>query len=189
MPRPAKRAERYAHPYNAAITMYRGRRADSPYWEAQFKMPDGKLLYRATGVSDKSQAEKIAYDRYQETMKAVSEGRGVGLRKFRTAAELTIKALDAELEASGLVGTEAHKITKHITTIRNHLLPKFGELPLAGITERDVDAYAASLKGRNGQKAAKSTISNHNHSLQLVFRTALKEGWVSKADVAIPAYV
>jgi hypothetical protein len=65
--------------------MYRGRRADSPYWEAQFKMADGKLLYRATEVSDKSQAEKIAYDKYQETMHAVSLGRGVGVRKFRSA--------------------------------------------------------------------------------------------------------
>jgi hypothetical protein len=114
-------------------------------------MADGKLLYRATEVSDKSQAEKIAYDKYQETMHAVSLGRGVGVRKFRSAADLTIKLLEAELESSGLVGTEAHKITKHITTIRNHLLPKFGELPLSGIGERDLDAYAASLKGRNGQ--------------------------------------
>jgi hypothetical protein len=58
MPRPAKKAVSHKHPYDAAITMYRGRRSDSPYWEAQIKLPNGKLVYRGTGVSDKQQAEK-----------------------------------------------------------------------------------------------------------------------------------
>ena len=90
MSRPAKRATTQHHSPSDQITMTKGRRVDSPNWEAIITLPNGKKLKSSTGKTDLRQAEEAAFRQMLQLNEAVTNGRGVGVREFSETEPLRV---------------------------------------------------------------------------------------------------
>jgi len=172
--------------------MMHGRRADSPNWEARIRLPDGRVVTRSTGEQSLVDAQRVAWELYLQLREDVAIGRGISTRSFKQVAEDLLKNLEEQaklLRANSPHGRSHHKIHKHVTCIRNSLIPVFGDLPITGLTEEVLATYVRARKGRNEvQAASASTIRNHNHSLQKVFAHAKGKGWIKDVDArTLPA--
>ena len=149
--------------------MEKGRRADSPFWYARIRLSDNQMVTRSTGVEEKAAAERKAMDIRAALEAKIVRAEPLNVRTFRRVAEPLLADLRAEQARTG-----DSAVKKHVTTLENCLIPFFGNLDIRTISPEKLEEYVKARVGRSGGAPSKSTIRNHNHTLQKVFARARK---------------
>ena len=78
---------------------------------------------------------------------------------------------------------EANKHSTRISSLEAHLIPAFGPLEVAAITQRHLDEWLKTYRvegrrGRGDKRPAANTVGNWNAAFRMVFDHAVAEGWV-----------
>jgi integrase len=132
--------------------------------------PDGTrkkvLRYEALGEVTRKQASDTLSQRISA---AGSDGRAP------TRSRVTFRTLPGEWEAS-VLPMYKHSMQKHRSfMLKKHLLPRFGEKALSGVTRQEIQAYVAHL---TRAAYAPRTIDHIHDVLSAILRTAVKWGHI-----------
>lgn len=106
-----------------------------------------------------------------------------------TRSRVAFRTLAAEWQAHVLPMYKHSTQKNHRNILEKHLLPRFGDMPMSGITRQEVQAYVAHLVS-NGY--APRTTDHIHDVLSAVLRTAVKWGHLQDNpahDVDLPAQV
>jgi integrase len=180
MPRAAARVKSYKHPYYPDISMEKGRRADSPYWYARFKLADGREITRSTRTEDKSTAERAAItirrnldfkEKYNDALETAITFGGI-------AAEI-MRELKVDFEK-----TREKSFQRHISILENHLLPFFKSIDIRDISHDVLHEYVQTYNRRSRKAPSKSTMRNHDYTLKKVFDRAVQLAFIKPHQIA-----
>ena len=131
------------------------------------------------GTADFEAAKKVATERQRQLLDAQSNGLVDISRRFSDVARLTIKHLDAEVEAG--VGKAVNRDYKQV--INRYLIPALGKYQINHIDHKaliELDAFRNKLLNRQPNR---STLNTHNAALRRVFKTAVDRGFILPLQV------
>ena len=112
-------------------------------------------------------------------------------RTFRKAALMTIERLEKQrgeaVRRHGARSGAANKIATRISPIRKHLIPAFGDMPVADMRNKHLNAWARDYlidgpRGQGKKRPAANTVNNWDHAIQMVFDWAVEQEWLDADD-------
>src|SRR5262245_35767186 len=121
------------------------------------KLPSGRLQARYTGPDGRTYSAPVTFDskQYADAWLArvsadVQTGRWQPPREFR--GEQTPPPTSASYAKAGLAGRDLAGLTRGLygALLDQHILPAFGDMPLAAITPAMVREWNAGLAARTG---------------------------------------
>ena len=144
-------------------------------WSIRYHDADGKRVFETLGREPEWNKTKAAAER-RRRMVAVEDGyrKPDGKVLFGAFAEQWLTDYTARPSMKDSTASS------YKTIVRRHLVPAFGTLPLAAITDDVIDRYVtkklkAGLSGR--------TVNSHTQCLGLIFKRALKKKKVTSNPV------
>jgi integrase len=165
--------------YGSGCLLKRGR-GWAIRWREMEIAPDGRtkraLRYEALGQISRGEAAEILAQR----MAAAGNG------KTPTRSRVTFRALASDWQANVLPMYKHSTQKNHRHILGKHLLPRFGDKPVAEVTRQEVQAYVAQL---NQAGYAPKSIAHVHDVLSAVLRTAVKWGHLKDnpaRDVDLP---
>jgi integrase len=137
------------------ITLYRrdaegSNTQTSDIWYAAFKIPGIKTPRRSLHTEYQDEAEAIAEDMYQELLHRHKKGLSFTTKRFSAVANDYLQYFTAQTKLhDSLDDHQKHKLRKFSPTalknksplIKRHLIPFFGDKPINGITQHDIEKY------------------------------------------------
>lgn len=151
-------------------------------WREAFTGPDGKLQtrkrYETLGEVSLSKAARKLKDRINESSAdGASEQQAAVLFKDH-----------AERWKRDILPTYKHSVQLgHGTILKLHLLPKFGERPIAELTTPEIQEWITDLRGR---RYAPNSIDHFHEVLNAILRTAMNwyglEANAVRSDPVVP---
>ena len=102
------------------------KRENSDNWYARLSLADGGNIRRSTKTANLELAKEIALKIYYETEARIENKLPASTRKFRHAAEHTIKRMNEDLEAG--VGKSAYK--DYISALQVWFIPHFANIDI-----------------------------------------------------------
>ena len=157
--------------YGSGCLLQRGR-GWAIRWRELEIAPDGtvqkRLRYEALGdVTRKEAAATLA-----ERLGASNQG------KTPTRSRVAFRTLVADWQAHvvPMYKHSTHKNHRHI--VKKHLLPRFGDVPIADITRQEIQGYMAHLVSEG---YAPRSVDHIHDVLSAVLRTAVK--WATSATI------
>jgi integrase len=159
--------------------LYLYKRARSSRWQARIKRTDGEWLAVSCRTDDFEAARKAAIERQRQMRDAQSKGLVDVSRRFVDVARLTIKHLEAEIDAG--VGKVVNRDYKQV--INRYLIPALGKYQINRIDHKalvELDAFRNTLLKRQPNR---STLNTHNAALRRVFKTAIDRGFILPLQV------
>jgi integrase len=130
-------------------------------------------------TDDFEAARKAAIERQRQMRDAQSKGLVDVSRRFVDVARLTIKHLEAEIDAG--VGKVVNRDYKQV--INRYLIPALGKYQINRIDHKalvELDAFRNTLLKRQPNR---STLNTHNAALRRVFKTAIDRGFILPLQV------
>ena len=153
------------------------RRPDSDRWQAHYKVEAiGRWLRKATGTSDLEKARAIAEEKWMEARILARSGHPVLSKRFRAVAEIVQRELEAKIAADG---TKRGSINDYLATIKNYLIPFFGNYNVDRVTTEVFNDFCDWRRHKVGKELSQSAQSNHNAALNLVFDYAVEKGFMT----------
>lgn len=153
------------------IRLYR--RARSSYWQARFKLDDGRWYRQSTGTADQEQAVAEAWGLYYAAKERARHGLPNNTRRFSDVASYAIKRMEDELSAEA--GKSVYR--DYITAITTYLIPFFGKRDISSIKYKDLSDYerwrGEKIAQRNKERKRGALIKRVHHYGRL--RKALAE--------------
>jgi hypothetical protein len=195
MPRQASRIQKVTSVFDEPrLSIVRGRRADCPdKWEAEMRLGrDKRRVYRTLKAKDAERASVEAYKLFVALDGEVAAGRPISGPSFKKLAPLYREFLDKKIAANrekhrhrpGVAEAKAKRTQeKNYHTFVSRLLPAFGDLPVAGISQQHLAKFVAGLSGRGGGSAALRTIKSLNGVFRQAMRCGIKEGWITREAI------
>ena len=159
--------------------LYLYKRARSSRWQARIKRTDGEWFAMSCRTNDFEAAKKTATERQRQMLDAQSNGLVDVSRRFVDVARLTIKHLEAEIDAG--VGKVVNRDYKQV--INRYLIPALGKYQINRIDHKalvELDAFRNNLLKRQPNR---STLNTHNAALRRVFKTAVDRGFILPLQV------
>ena len=134
------------------------KRENSDNWYARLSLPDGSNIRRSTKTADIEVAKEIARKINYETEARIENKLPASTRKFRQAAEHTIKRMNEDLDAG--IGKSACK--DYISALRVWFLPYFANIDINKINFKALTEFNTWRDQKHGKRFSQSGINNHN---------------------------
>ena len=154
--------------------LYLYKRPASTRWQARIRRTSNEWFAMSCRTSDFEAAKKIATERQRQMLDAQSSGLVDVSRRFSDVAKLTIKHLDAEVEAG--LGKVVNRDYKQV--INRYFIPALGKYQIHQIDHKALVSLDAYRNKKIGRQPNKSTINTHNAALKRVFKTAVDRGYL-----------
>jgi integrase len=174
------RMARTKRQYGSGCLLKRGR-GWAIRWREMEIAPDGTakraLRYETLGRISRGEAREILAQRIATA----------GNSKTPTRSRVTFRTLASNWQAHVLPMYKHSTQKNHRHILQKHLLPHFGDKPIAEVTRQEVQAYVAQL---NQAGYAPKSIDHMHDVLSAVLRTAVKWGHLQDnpaRDVDLPA--
>ncbi len=160
------------------VALYR--RVDGGSWHA-YTFLEGQEWRQSTKQKSLAKAKDVATDWYMGLCAKQHYG---NLKAGKSFAEVA-KVFETEYEAT----TKGHRSPKwvqgHKDRLRLHLLPYFGDTPVASITSGMAQEYRTSrmtppegVDGNVWKPPARKTLHNEMVTLSMALKTAIRHGWI-----------
>jgi integrase len=153
------------------------KRENSDNWYARLSLADGGNIRRSTKTANLELAKEIALKIYYETEARIENKLPASTRKFRHAAEHTIKRMNEDLEAG--VGKSAYK--DYISALQVWFIPYFANIDINKINLKALTEFNTWRDHKHGKRFSQSGINNHNAALNKVLDEAELNNWITKA--------
>jgi integrase len=178
---------------NGTGSLWSEKRAGYEVWVGQVRVSGGQYQRvlgrrRMHGSSDgdtRAMAEK-ALRRFRDE---VEERTSVSADHPRDRTRLSVVGEEHCVELETMDGRRPWTVADYRQILARHVVPFFGDRPLAEITTQDVEAFIhyqrtkGSLR-KEGTGLNPSTVANHIHLLSAIFKTAMRKGIVGTNPVA-----
>jgi len=152
------------------------RRADSPTWQAHFKVDKlGVWLRRSTKTKDLIEARSAAEEFWMEAKYLAKNGQPVLSKKFKVVADMVVVDLQRKIKESG---TKRGSNNDYLSAIKTYLIPFFGNFNIDRIKQTQINDFHQWRKAKVGRELSKSAQANHNAALNLVFDLAVAHGYL-----------
>ena len=144
------------------------------WFQARFRLPDGKWHRISTKKIDLDEAAAVACDQYDEIKFREKNNMSFLTKRFSSVAQATINELQGQLDT----GYGKKTYTHYIGAIKRYLIPFFGNMNIDTIDHHKLMKFDKWRADKLSRIPRKSTINNHNSALKKVFSVALKNNWV-----------
>ncbi|MCC5982618.1 MAG: phage integrase SAM-like domain-containing protein [Oceanicaulis sp.] len=160
------------------------RRENSRNWQCSTYL-HGRNWRVSTKEDSLSRAKEFAEDWYLELRGKARIGQLKQENTFRDAAE--------RFEAEFVIITEGqrseHYVEGKMRSLRNYLIPYFGDLPLSEVTSGKVQEYRIWRRDNSIRAKTPSRATMHQEivTLRQVLKTAMRHGWLQHLpDLSVP---
>ena len=161
------------------VVIYLRPNSNTDFWYCRIKISKtGKWKKLSTKTSDLSEAKNFALQKYEVFKQLADANFPVDGKRFSQVADITIKNLQAELDAG--VGKATY--VDYIRVI-NRYKEFFGNKYIQNISYQDLVEFDQMRTQKLGRKAKQSTINLHNTALMRVYQTAIQKGWMHKSQI------
>ena len=156
--------------------VYVYKRPGSPVWQCSTYL-EGKNRRVSTKEESLSKAKDFAEDWYLELRAKKTRGELSSERTFKQASE----RFEREYAVITAGERNAHYVDNHMSRLRNHLVPFFGNMGLSEITAGAVQDYRVfRLTGEQKFKPpSRSTMHHEIVTLRQVLKLAMRHNWIS----------
>lgn len=162
---------------NGNVVLFK--RSNSSIWQARIRRYAGTWEDSSTKERDFKKAKQVATEKYKH-MAWLQENNEIDVtRKFSDVAKLTVKQLQAELDA----GTGKTVYKHYISAIENYLIPAFKNTLIHKIDHIKIVELEKFRTDKLGREANRSTVSTHNAALNRVFKTAVNKNFMLPIQV------
>ena len=153
------------------------KRENSDNWYARLSLENGTNIRRTTKTADLELAKEIALKIYYETEARIANNLPASTRKFRHAAEHTIKRMNDDLDAG--LGKSAYN--DYISALKVWFIPYFANTDINKINLKALTEFNTWRDEKREKRFSQSGINNHNAALNKVLDEAELNGWITKA--------
>ncbi len=170
--------ENLIHIVTNEVVLYR--RSRSARWQARLKLADSTWRRVSTKEHDNVKAGKVALKLYYESEFKREHKLPQDTRRFGSVSDALVKSLKAELDDG------KGKVVYHtyISAIEQYLKPFFAKHNIDSITPKLLAKFDEWRLKKFGRSLAASTITNHNSSLNRVFKYAHMHGWITRDAIS-----
>lgn len=147
------------------------KRENSDNWYARLSLENGTNIRRSTKTADLELAKEIALKIYYETEARIANNLPASTRKFRHAAEHTIKRMSDDLDAS--LGKSAYN--DYISALKVWFIPYFANIDINKINLKALTEFNTWRDEKREKRFSQSGINNHNAAPSILPEASYQE--------------
>lgn len=151
---------------------------NSKRWYARFRLL-GKWYCKSTKEKDLEEAKAEAKLLRREYQVKIETGTLSTSKRFRDVAEKAVKTMEHELA----MGTGKVAYKDYISALTKYHIPIFDRTYITSIDQNKLRDFNVKRREIAKKDLSKSTILNHNAALNMVFKIALDNQWMSPIQV------
>ncbi|MDH5304793.1 MAG: tyrosine-type recombinase/integrase [Gammaproteobacteria bacterium] len=154
------------------------KRSRSPFWQARFRV--GRRWIRTSTKNEQlDEAQATAIELHAEAKLKEKLNLPITTRKFKSVAGAVKENLQAAIDAN-----EGKRVFRdYIQAIDNYLIPFFGNHNVDTVDYGLLKSFDLYREQKLKRKPALSTISTHSSALNRVFDEAVRQGYMTQAQV------
>lgn len=167
---------------NGRIVLFKRQNLKNPKWQVRISVPNaGGYRVQSTKTTDRAQAERFAYDLYEDLYIRVKQGGALTSPKAKHVIDEWIE----DLRGFGR-GSKGGQIDQTISTINNYLLKFVGESRIVDLPQQMGTYWSWRESNYMRRKPCAGTLRREVNALRTFFKFVLKKGYIQELpDLAV----